>query len=122
MRRWAGRAAQRLTALTLATKGRSCALAIPDVCIGTATTADHIIPRARGGADTLANLQPACLPCNQHKGAQLPAESADLTFFQTDRSVREGVLPGFLSGSGQNRPDSQVEPQKKPSNERDSAR
>lgn len=32
---------------------------------------DHIIPVARGGADTEANLQLLCAPCNQSKGAQL---------------------------------------------------
>lgn len=39
-----------------------------DVCAGVATTADHIIPKSRGGADTMSNLQAACAPCNGLKG------------------------------------------------------
>jgi 5-methylcytosine-specific restriction endonuclease McrA len=32
---------------------------------------DHIIPVARGGANTVANLQILCAPCNQRKGTSL---------------------------------------------------
>ena len=34
--------------------------------------ADHIVPVARGGADTLDNKQPAHFKCNGDKGAWLP--------------------------------------------------
>lgn len=37
-------------------------------CLGTATTADHIIPASQGGPDTPDNLRAACQPCNQHRG------------------------------------------------------
>ena len=30
---------------------------------------DHVVPLARGGAHALANLVPACAPCNLSKGA-----------------------------------------------------
>lgn len=30
-----------------------------------ATTADHVIPRSKGGSDDVANLRPAHLACNQ---------------------------------------------------------
>lgn len=32
---------------------------------------DHVIPVARGGSSTVANLQILCAPCNQSKGAAL---------------------------------------------------
>lgn len=32
-----------------------------------ATTADHIIPKAKGGEDSMENLQAACRPCNGKK-------------------------------------------------------
>ena len=35
----------------------------------TLMTKDHIIPKARGGADTMQNLQPMCSPCNAKKGS-----------------------------------------------------
>jgi 5-methylcytosine-specific restriction endonuclease McrA len=31
-------------------------------------TKDHIIPKSRGGKNTLRNMQPMCLLCNQEKG------------------------------------------------------
>ncbi len=34
--------------------------------------ADHIVPVARGGSDTLDNKQPAHFKCNAEKGAKLP--------------------------------------------------
>lgn len=30
---------------------------------------DHVIPRARGGSNRPSNLVPACIPCNEEKGA-----------------------------------------------------
>lgn len=33
-------------------------------------THDHGLARALGGADTLENAQPACAPCNSHKGSR----------------------------------------------------
>jgi len=46
-----------------------CKLAI--LCDGTEPSeqVDHIIPRARGGDDSLENLQGACCPCHSHKTA-----------------------------------------------------
>ena len=38
-------------------------------------TADHIIPRSRGGPTTQENLQPMCQPCNVLKKDLLPGEN-----------------------------------------------
>lgn len=37
-------------------------------CGGRATTADHIVPKSKGGTDSMDNLVAACLPCNGSKG------------------------------------------------------
>ena len=64
---WGGHKATRLTRLVLDIKGNVC-----HWCGGTATTADHYpIARSDGGPDTLANLIPACVPCNCRRGAVL---------------------------------------------------
>lgn len=34
-----------------------------------ATTADHLVPRAKGGSDDDANLVAACVECNSRRGA-----------------------------------------------------
>lgn len=81
---WGGRKAQQYVALTLETYGRVCWLCgLPG-----ATTADHIIPRSKGGAVyDLANLGPAHKRCNESRGnraanvATVPIESS-LGFFR----------------------------------------
>lgn len=42
------------------------------ICGGPGTTIDHVKPLARGGYHVLANLRPACSPCNSRKGDQWP--------------------------------------------------
>lgn len=44
------------------------------VCVGRASSVDHVMPRSRGGGDESNNLVAACLPCNQFKGDRTPAE------------------------------------------------
>lgn len=65
MSRWGGREAQRLTALTLATYGRVCWLCGHDG----ADSADHVLPRSRGGSNRVENLRPAhhhpCTSCGE---------------------------------------------------------
>lgn len=51
-------------------RARLLAMGLPCVhCGARATEADHIIPRAHGGQDTLGNLQPSCKPCNSARKA-----------------------------------------------------
>lgn len=62
--RWSGRRAARLRAATLAAYGTVC-----HICHQPgADSADHIVPRSLGGPDTLDNLRPAHLSCNQRRG------------------------------------------------------
>ena len=34
-------------------------------------TKDHIIPKSKGGKDSLKNLQPMCIRCNEAKGSKI---------------------------------------------------
>src|ERR1700733_6754577 len=56
----------RLSAAVLKRDRYECQLQLPG-CLGRATTADHIIPKSRGGTATMDNLQAACRPCNSAK-------------------------------------------------------
>lgn len=62
---WGGRKAQQYVRLTLAEYGTTCWLCgLPG-----ATSADHVIPRSKGGAVyDLANLGPAHKRCNESRG------------------------------------------------------
>jgi 5-methylcytosine-specific restriction endonuclease McrA len=71
---WAGPRAQRLAALVLARDGYRCRMTGPDglPCLALATTADHVIPIAEGGAVwDPANMRAACAPHNYAAGARL---------------------------------------------------
>lgn len=37
-------------------------------------TRDHIIPRSLGGVDAVANLRPACAPCNEQRSNEVSPE------------------------------------------------
>lgn len=50
--------------------GHRCQIHYPDICIGTATIADHIKATALGGAHyDLDNGQAACAPCSNRKSS-----------------------------------------------------
>jgi hypothetical protein len=40
-------------------------------CGKPADSVDHIMPRSRGGSDTIDNLAPACMDCNRRKKDKL---------------------------------------------------
>jgi 5-methylcytosine-specific restriction endonuclease McrA len=63
LKHWWGSYRRRITARVLSTQGSVCW-----ICGLEATTADHIIPRSKGGDDADANLRPACMPCNARRG------------------------------------------------------
>lgn len=62
---WGGRYALRKTGETLARWGRQCHLCRQPG----ATTADHLLPRSKGGSDDVeTNLRPAHYSCNSARG------------------------------------------------------
>lgn len=65
---WSGRYAMRTTRLTLTTQGTTCWLC------GTpgADSADHVIPRSKGGTDKQTNLRPAHRQCNSARNNRDP--------------------------------------------------
>lgn len=76
---WRGRYAARVTKTVLRMQGTMCW-----VCGRDATTADHIRPRSLGGDDSMANMRPACVPCNSRRGV-------DANPFTEDRATAEVV-------------------------------
>ena len=62
-------------------------------CGGVATTIDHVVPRALGGAMyDPANLVPACVPCNARRGAETRDELARGRSHSGPRVVRHGAI------------------------------
>jgi len=46
-----------------------------DVLNNNVLTADHIVPKSRGGAKSWTNVVSACKPCNNRKGNRTPEEA-----------------------------------------------
>lgn len=69
--KWGGRRAAEWSAAVLTRYGRRCLLQL-DGCTGTATTGDHIIPRAEDVTlqYLVTNGRPACQHCNSKRQAQ----------------------------------------------------
>lgn len=74
--KWGGRKAQQYVQLTLETYGDVCWLCgLPG-----STSADHIIPRSRGGAVyDIRNLGPSHKRCNESRGNR-PASDYELVY------------------------------------------
>ncbi|MEM9467775.1 MAG: HNH endonuclease [Actinomycetota bacterium] len=51
-------------------------------------TVDHLIPRSRGGANTIDNVVPACTSCNSAKSDTLPAEFLHSSAFRGSEEHR----------------------------------
>jgi len=60
----------RISRLVIERDGGDCQLNLPG-CTLEATTADHIVPRSRGGGSDMDNLRAACRPCNSRRGARV---------------------------------------------------
>ena len=70
-----GRAWDKLRAAALARDLHLCQICARSGRVTPATEVDHIIPKAKGGADTLENTQSACTPCHRAKTATEAAEA-----------------------------------------------
>jgi 5-methylcytosine-specific restriction endonuclease McrA len=54
-------------------------------------TRDHIIPRSWGGLDLVANLRPACEPCNRERKNNIDEE--DMRFMAENPHLRNDITP-----------------------------
>jgi 5-methylcytosine-specific restriction endonuclease McrA len=52
--------------------GNRCYLQLPGICTGAFDNVEHVKPISHGGPNMLANLRPACWPCNRKKWYQWP--------------------------------------------------
>lgn len=69
---WSGRYALRTTHHVLRVQGRICWLCGNQRIRRPADSADHVIPRSRGGTDDDGNLRPAHRLCNSARRAEDP--------------------------------------------------
>jgi hypothetical protein len=67
-------------------------------CGGSATTADHVVPKSKGGSDAMSNLVAACRSCNSGKRDRSPQVSNGVSDFRSfQRKLRD---PAFLRQHG----------------------
>ena len=105
---------RRLVTLCIAMYGVRCHLCGLVVCPWCgrpgADTADHVIPKSRGGLDDLDNLRPAHRCCNVRRGDKpvvrppldLGRPASDVAFFKTAAQGHPALCPAFLPGPDQN--------------------
>lgn len=63
---WTGRRVARVLAAVVETYGDTCV----HCHLPGSRSVEHIVPRSRGGDDSLANTRPAHLVCNQERGVR----------------------------------------------------
>jgi hypothetical protein len=84
--------------------GRTCAKAkAAGAKRGHWATADHIVPRSKGGWDDLVNLQTLCHKCNEFKGEQIIDYRADVALrlaLDDARAIRPIFPDQLRQGSG----------------------
>jgi 5-methylcytosine-specific restriction endonuclease McrA len=59
----------RISRLVIERDGHECQLRLPGCTL--VATADHVLPRSRGGTSDPENLRAACRSCNSRRGARL---------------------------------------------------
>lgn len=70
-------------------------------CGGLEITKDHIVPLARGGTNSLSNLQPLCRSCNSWKGTKT-IDFHDYSSAEVSKLLRKYYLPSeYPGGKGQ---------------------
>lgn len=85
-----------------------------EAALGEVWEIDHLMPRAKGGRHTFANLVPSCVACNQDKSDTLPDDWAALKASPT-RRVGDGASSasspsGNTNTSGANAPGAAAPP------------
>lgn len=92
---WSGRYAQRVTRIVLHVQGRVCWLCGNEQIRRPADSADHVIPRSRGGTDVMENLRPAHRLCNSTRRAEDPFRTPSSVAAPSDvpRSSRWRIVP-----------------------------
>ncbi len=63
-------------------------------------TADHVVPRSRGGANRIENMQTLCSPCNEQKGDALPDLTSPPPGSSSGRGSAASVHPASDDASG----------------------
>lgn len=87
---WSGRDSARWAPLVVETYGATCWLCGQPISMSTPRTEplglslDHVIPRARGGENTLENLRPAHLHCNRQRGMRTSFRSSRAPFVASE--------------------------------------
>jgi 5-methylcytosine-specific restriction endonuclease McrA len=66
---WGGSGVAKLTAMVKAEYGYLCHLCLKEITDESNYTVDHVIPRSKGGDNSIENLRPAHgTPCNYSRG------------------------------------------------------
>ena len=91
MQKWED-AEYRRNRATLLAGHPACAVRGPG-CTGVATTVDHIVSRARGGDNSLANLRPCCSMCNSRLGGRAGRARQTIAWAAAAEFLKASVNP-----------------------------
>lgn len=85
---WSGNEAAKYKPIVIAEYGSICHLCLKLIESDAEFSIDHVIPRSKGGDDSIENLRPAHRKCNYSRGAMdiesfQQRVSDDLQFFQS---------------------------------------